>query len=244
MLRICSLLIVLITFQQNAFAVDEHIIKSNILGYSIRYWVHVPEGAEGDLPVLYVTDGKSYKESGGIVEISESLIQRNVIQSHIIVMVDAFDPIKSSLNRRNSQFLCNPDYVRFYRDELIPAIDNRYHTTKSRKGRAILGLSFGGLNSMYFALHANDIFGKIGIQSPAPHPCPDIYTDFEEADKLPIDIFLSTGTVNDKARDTRRLKSILDRKGYSFKYMEVAEGHNWRNWRPLLDDVLIYFYQK
>jgi enterochelin esterase-like enzyme len=232
----------MICFHLSAFATDEHIIKSDILGYSIRYWVHVPAGDQQNLPVLYVTDGKWYKDSGGLVEVSQSLIRNNKIQPHIIVMVDAFDPEQSAMNRRNSQFLCNPDYVNFYRNELLPAIDEQYATIKSREGRAILGLSFGGLNSMYFALQANDIFGKIGIQSPAPHPCPDIYTDFEQHDKLPLEIFLSTGTVNDKARATRRLKSILDSKGYAFKYVEVAEGHNWRNWGPLLDDVLIYFY--
>ena len=139
-------------------------------------------------------------------------------------------------------FFCNEKYLAFYKNELIPEIEEKYTTDASRSDRGILGLSFGGLNAMYFAIHGSDTFGKVGIQSPAPHPCPDIYSKFEKADKLPIEIFLSTGTVNDKERDTRRLKSILDQKGYEFKYMEVAEGHNWRNWKPLLDDILVHFY--
>lgn len=241
--RLGCFLLVLISLHASASTTDEHIIKSEILGYSLRYWVHVPDSDAKGLPVLFVTDGQGYKNNG-IINVSNALIKKNKIRSHIIVMVDAVDPDKPSRNRRNSQFLCNPNYVRFYREELIPAIEEQYNTSKLQKDRGILGLSFGGLNAMYFALHASDVFGKIGIQSPAPHPCPDIYSDFENTKKLPVDIFLSTGTVNDKATATRRLKKILDNKGYNFKYLEVAEGHNWRNWKPMLDDILVYFYGK
>ncbi|MEM9325743.1 MAG: alpha/beta hydrolase-fold protein [Bacteroidota bacterium] len=222
---------------------DEHLIKSEHLGYDVRYWVHVPEGFSGrELPALYVTDGKWYCERGDIVALSRSLIREGKVDPHLLVLVDAFDPNNESRNRRNQQFLCNPDYVSFYREELIPEIQQRYAASKSREDTGLLGLSFGGLNSMYFAIHASDLFGKIGIQSPAPHPCPDIFDEFVARDRLPIDIYLSTGTVNDKARDTRRLKRILEEKGYEFKYQEVPEGHNWKNWKPLLDDILLHFY--
>jgi len=26
------------------------------------------------------------------------------------------------------------------------------------------------------------------------------------------------------------------------KYIQTREGHNWDNWRPLIDDVFVYFY--
>lgn len=223
--------------------VDEHIIKSEVLGYDLRYWVYVPEGSGSrKLPVLYITDGRGYTNSGEIVELSQSLTNKGRVNPHILVLVDAVDPNDPSKNRRNNQFLCNPNYLEFYKKELIPTIDKDYPSDGTRENRGILGLSFGGLNAMYFAMHGNDQFGKIGIQSPAPHPCPDIYSKFEKSPRLPIDIFLSTGTVYDKARDTRRFKGILEKKGYDFKYMEVPEGHNWKNWKPLLDDVLLYFY--
>jgi len=222
---------------------SEHIIASSHLGYEVRYWVHVPVGHEGEqLPVLYVTDGKWYDESGEILEKSRDLMLDGKVIPHVIVLVDAFDPRDASKNRRNQQFLCNPDYVSFYREELVPEVQKRYKTSRSREDTGLLGLSFGGLNSMYFALHAHDTFGKIGIQSPAPHPCPDIYSDFEKTEKLPLSIYLSTGTVRDKARESRRLKEILERKGYELAYKEVPEGHNWKNWKPLIDDGLVYFY--
>lgn len=239
--KITAILLLLIIQNNLVFGVDERIIKSRHLGYNVRYWVYVPKNVTEKMPVLYVTDGRGYK-ANGLIRISASLVKENLISPHIIVLVDAIDPDNTTINRRNSQFLCNIDYLNFYKEELIPVITKDYNTLNAREQRGILGLSFGGLNAMYFGLYGSDYFGKIGIQSPAPHPCPTIYSDFESSDKLPIDIFLSTGTEHDKATESRNFKHILDSKKYEFKYVEVPEGHNWKNWQPLLDDILVYFY--
>lgn len=227
-------------------ATELHRIKSQVLGYDLQYWVHLPKGYQEDLkyPVLYVTDGYWYKEQGKLLNIADRLLKQQKINPTILVLVDAIGPDNRNDNRRELEFLCNPKYLDFYRQELTPAIDQTYSTDTAQQSRGILGLSFGGLNSMYFGLYGSDLFGKIGIQSPAPHPCPDIFKAFEEAPKLPIDIYLSTGTVNDTAPAARKLKGILESKGYTMAYEEVAKGHNWSNWKPLLDDVLLHFYRK
>lgn len=242
MRKLTLLISFVIALGSNVSAAEEHIIKSKILGYNIRYWVHVPAGNYQNLPVLFMTDGQGYMGNGNMIKTSTSLINEGKVAPHLLVFVDAVNPDNPSQNRRNQQFLCNAKYLKFYQEELVPEIDSMYPTDKSRETRGILGLSFGGLNAMYFGLNGSEVFGKVGIQSPAPHPCPDIYTEFAKAGKLPLDIFLSTGTVNDKAGATRRFKAILERNGYQFEYLEVAEGHNWRNWKPMLDDILIYFY--
>jgi enterochelin esterase-like enzyme len=30
--------------------------------------------------------------------------------------------------------------------------------------------------------------------------------------------------------------------GYDMKFIQKNAGHNWDNWRPLIDDVLLFFY--
>ena len=104
------------------------------------------------------------------------------------------------------------------------------------------GLSFGGLNAAYFGAKASDTFRMLGIQSPALHPVPQIHNLYKEQNKLPLKIFLSTGTVNDTEGHARSLKKTLESKGYAFEYIEVPQGHNWKNWKPLIDDALIYFF--
>ena len=59
---------------------------------------------------------------------------------------------------------------------------------------------------------------------------------------LPLKIFLSTGSPNDNTKANRRFRTVLEEKGYPLKYIETQQGHNWDNWRPLIDDVLLYFY--
>lgn len=227
-------------------ATELHRIKSQVLGYDLQYWVHLPKGYQEDLkyPTLYVTDGYWYKEQGSILKIADLLLKQQKIDPFIIVLVDAIGPDNRNDNRRELVFLCNPKYLDFYRQELIPEIDRTYSKGASQQSRGILGLSFGGLNAMYFGLYGSDLFGKVGIQSPAPHPCPDIFDAYQQSPKLPIDIYLSTGTVNDTAPAARKLKGILEEKGYKIAYEEVAKGHDWSNWRPLLDDILLHFYRK
>ena len=50
------------------------------------------------------------------------------------------------------------------------------------------------------------------------------------------------GRKNDNFRAIKRFKRTLDSKGYDVTYIKVWNGHNWKNWRPLLDDVLLTFF--
>lgn len=220
------------------------IIKSDILGYDLQYRVYLPPNYHqlDNLPVIYLTDGQWYISEGKLDETLHSLIVSKKIPPVLAVFLDSTDPHNDRRNRRNNQFLCNPKFASFFEEELVPHIDENYHSSSKREDRAIMGLSFGGLNATYFGLKANKTFSMFGLQSPALHPCPDVYSDYEKADKLPIKIFLTTGAKNDTEVQSRRLKSILDKKGYDFFYKEVNEGHDWRNWKPLQKDALLYFF--
>jgi len=220
-------------------------IASDILSYDLQYRVYLPEGYEShiDLAVLYVVDGQSYIKQGRVPRVLNQLIDSGKIEPVVVVFVDARDPDKLSSNRRNAQFFCNRDYFEFYRDELIPEIENRYPVARNREKRSVLGLSFGGLNSACFGLFGFDTFSGIGMQSPAYHPVPKLLAAYEDMPLLPLRIFLSTGKPNDNARATRKLRDVLKSKGYPMEYIEVRKGHNWSNWKPLIDDVLSFFYE-
>ena len=219
-------------------------IESKILDYAIQYRVYLPPGYDqlNNLPVIYLADGQWYISEGDMPAVLDELILNKKIRPVIAVFIDNRDPDNLKNNRRNSQFLCNDKYVKFVTDELVLHIDSSYKTSKNADARAMMGLSFGGLNAAQFALKASDFFHLIAMQSPALHPCPAIYTGFQNTKVLPLKIFMSTGATNDTEVGTRKLKKILDDKGYDIKYQEVNEGHNWKNWKPLLDDVLLYFF--
>lgn len=220
-------------------------INSNALGYALQYRVYTPAGMENltDIPVLYVTDGQWYIDSGKMVKLLNREIKKGAIKPVIAVFVDNRDPDNLRNNRRNSQFFCNTNYARFFAGELVPAISATYPTSARREDRVILGLSFGGLNSACFGLMAHPTFGGVAMQSPAMHPVPKLLELYETEEKRPIKIFFSVGRKNDNTAAGRRFKAVLEKKGYEMLYKEVPYGHNWQNWRPLLDDVLEYYFK-
>ena len=225
---------------------ENKIISSAILGYDLQYRVYSPPNytQASNLPVIYLTDGQWYIDSGEMPQLLDDLISTNKMKPVIAVFVDNRDPKNLSNNRRNSQFLGNDKYVEFYKKELLPIIESSYKASTKQIDRAIMGLSFGGLNATFFGAKASDTFHMLGIQSPALHPVANIYDLYKDQPKLPLKIFLSTGSSNDTEVHARKLKKTLESKGYHLKYIEVDEGHNWRNWKPLLEDTLVYFFGK
>ncbi len=219
-------------------------ITSEALGYDLQYRVYLPEGYDSgpELPALYVTDGHAYIKRGRLPRVLDRLIRSERIEPVITVFVDPRDPDNLKVNRRNQQFFCNPDYFKFFTDELIPAIEKSYPAVPDREKRSILGVSFGGLNSACFGLIGYQIFSGIGMHSPANHPVPNLVPGYEKAPLLPLKFFLSTGEPWDNTQANRRFRNVLRDKGYPLKYIEVPKGHDWDNWKPLMDDVLRYFY--
>lgn len=225
---------------------DDIRISSEVLGYDLQYRVYLPQGYESSqpLPVLYITDGQTYLSRGRMPVVLNGLIGKGDIDPLVAVFLDPRDPDQLRTNRRNSQFLCNPNYLRFFTDELIPTIEDHYAVSEHRSARTIMGLSFGATNAACFGIRGSDTFSGLAMQSPANHPVPELVPAYEQSPLLPLKIFLSTGKPDDNTAANRRFHRVLKNKGYDMHYVEVREGHNWDNWRPLQDDVLRYFYSR
>lgn len=251
--RVCFLILILwsVSFwadpvvAQPSSVSDAQLIHSEVLKYDLQYWVYTP--AEYDeldgLPVLYLTDGAWYKDTGRLPDVLDALISAGEIKPVVAVFLDPRIPGHENLSRRNAQYFCNADFIAFFERELIPTIDGAYKTTSDRTARAIAGLSFGGLNSACFGLYAHDSIEGIAMQSPATHPVRYIHPAYADSARLPIRIFLSSGDHNDNEARTRAFRDILVSKGYPMQYIEVPFAHNWDNWGPLLDDMLLFFYR-
>ena len=245
-IRSTVLLLLLVgTVNADGTVTDDIRITSSVLGYDLQYRIYLPEGHDSGRavhPVMFLTDGQNYLSRGHMPSTLDSLIGRGEIEPVIAVFVDARDPDDLQSNRRNSQFFCNADYLNFFFDELIPEVEKDYPVVANREGRTIMGLSFGGTNAACFGLLGHEVFSGIAMQSPANHPLPNLLPAFQEMPTLPLKIFLSTGAPDDNTQDNRRFRDVLQEKDYEMKYVEVRQGHNWDNWGPLIDDVLIYFY--
>lgn len=219
-------------------------IDSKVLGYGLQYWVYTPENAaEALLPSLYVTDGAAYLAGGQMEQILDEEIKQGRIQPLHVIFVDSRDPDNLKKNRRNQEFMCNPQYASFYKEELIPAVEKTYKSLQDRAQRGIMGLSFGGTNAACFGLLLPDLFSKIGMHSPANSQHLEVLTRMYKKNTLSdLTFFHSVGTRNDNLGANRKFHRVLKAKGYQANYIEVPYGHDWNNWRPLIDDLLQSLY--
>ncbi|PHZ83635.1 alpha/beta hydrolase [Paremcibacter congregatus] len=220
-------------------------ISSKNLGYDLQYRVYLPDGMTPShkLPTIYITDGQWYLIQGKFNEVLDREIAAGAIGPVIAIFIDNRNPDDLSEIRRNREFFCKKEYVEFYTKELVPEIDAQYPTQPDRTERVIMGVSFGGINAACFGLMAYPIFEGIAMQSPANDKHVGLMTTlYKEEEKRPLKIFMSVGTLNDNTAAGRRFKRTLVAKGYDVTYKETRQGHNWKNWRPLFDDLLRTFF--
>jgi enterochelin esterase-like enzyme len=226
---------------------DYQRISSTQLGYDLQYRIYLPAGIAADrlLPSLYVTDGQWYLASGELAQLIDEMIGDGRIEPLVAVFVDSRNPEDLNENRRNSEFMCNAKYAAFFANELLPAINAVHPVSSLRQDRVILGMSFGGLNAACFGIMLPEFFGGIAMQSPASGEHLDAVRElYVQSPRLPLKMFLSVGTENDNLKAATRFRRTLEKKGYDLNYRKVRRGHDWQNWKPLLDDVLLYYFAK
>ncbi len=227
-------------------------LRSESLDYDVAYRVYTPAGYDtlARLPVLYVTDGHEYADArqGSLVVVLDNLIADGLVRPVLVVFVDPREPGRPANNRRRSEYAdAYSAFAAFLAEELVPAIDAAYKTEAAAAARGILGTSLGGLFAAYVGAARPGVFRRLAIQSPAffydtEHNEDRVYRMYTDADRLPLRIFMSTGTVHDTQDGARRMRDVFEEKGYALRYVEVNEGHSWGNWRALLDDLLAYLW--
>lgn len=222
-------------------------IDSKHLDYTLQYRVYVPEGIQQDslVPSFYITDGQWYIAQGRMVEVIDREIELGTIEPIIVVFIDSRDPDDLSNNRRKTEFFGKESYMAFYKNELVPHISANYPVNPDRTKRVIGGVSFGGMNAAVFGLLAAETFYGVAMQSPANNLHLNAITKmYKDQEVQPIKLFFSVGTKNDNTSAARKFKRVLIKKGYDVNYIEVPFGHEWENWRPLMDDMLRTFFSK
>lgn len=232
-------------FSSEGILSDNQRISSAHLGYDLQYRIYRPamNSADEMLPSLYVTDGQWYLEYGEFQSVLDNAISTGLIKPLLVVFLDSRNPDQLQENRRAEQFMCSTDFAAFFATELVPKISAEYPVSPSRNDRVILGLSFGGLNSACFGLMLPNVFSGIAMQSPASAEHVDVVRQlYEEKEALPLKMFLSVGTKNDNIASVKRFRGVLESMGYDLTYTAVRKGHDWQNWGPLLDDVLVTFF--
>ena len=219
-------------FQPNEIEINSKIFKET---RKVKVYSPIESGTKNapNLPVLYLQDGSDYINRAKAINIQYNLVKAGKIKPFIMVFLDPKDRMK--------EYWANDNYAKFLATEVVPAIDAKYKTIKSRDGRAILGASLGGITSIHTAINYPEIFARVGGQSSS------FWIDNErvvreletlDAAKNKFVFYLDTGTL-EGADDDRKAVEILRKKGFDVTYEERETGHNWTSWRDRLADAYL-----
>jgi enterochelin esterase-like enzyme len=222
---------------QTKYGISIEKINSKIYGER-EVQIYVPESlSTQNLPVMYLQDGTDYQKRAEAVFIQRNLVKADKIKPFIMVFLDPKDRMK--------EYWANDNYAKYVATEVVPAIDAKYKTVKSRDGRAILGASLGGVTSVHAGVKYPEIFGRVGGQSSS------FWIDKErvikeletlDAGKNKFVFYFDVGIL-EGAEDDRKAVEILRRKGFDVTYQERETGHNWTSWRDRLADAFVALWK-
>jgi len=153
-----------------------------------RIWLYLPPDyatSTKRYPVLYMHDGQNLFDNAtafsGEWGVDEALDQLQAQGDYgcIVVGVDNGGASRTSEYTPYANALYGGGqgnaYVDFLSNTLKPYIDQNYRTKTDRLHTGIMGSSLGGLISLYGGIKKPEVFGRIGVFSPAFWINPEIY---------------------------------------------------------------------
>ena len=135
-------------------------------GTAHDYWVYVPAQYLDSEPacVMFFQDGEAYIHSEGDVRapmVFDNLIHKREMPVCIGVFVNPASKEELFDQRAKEYVPLNDDYARFLLEEILAQLEQDFNVVADREGRAICGMSDGGLCAFNAAWHRSDAFSKV-----------------------------------------------------------------------------------
>ena len=159
------------------------------------------------------------------------------------------------------------DFTQDFNLALRPYIEKHYRVKTGRENRAIAGLSMGGSQTLNIAVPNLNDYAYVGVFSsgvlggggrgrgaaPAATPAPPFGEAWEKRHLAMLDnaaakkglklFWLSTGKDDFLIETSRSTVKLLERHGFTPKYVESEGGHTWLNWRDYLSQFAPLLFQ-
>lgn len=222
-----------------------HSYYSQTLKRLRRVRVYTPPGYENEparrFPALYLFHGTgdteaTWTEFGRAHLILDNLIADGKALPMLVVMPDGHADLQEEEGDHKANF------VKFEADvleSLIPLVDATYRTVATADGRAINGLSMGGMQSLEIGINHPERFAWVGGMSayvPEPH---DLLAkglaDKNLNDELKL-LWISIGRDDFLLKDAEKFHQLLEKHGIRSQWRLTAGSHEWTVWRGYLRD--------
>jgi S-formylglutathione hydrolase FrmB len=221
-------------------------------------YVYLPPGYASHpsrrYPVLYLLHGfpgrpLAFLQTVRMGVVEDSLVARNEAQPLILVM-----PFGSTGTFTDKEWANgvgkDQGWATFVSRDLVRAIDARYRTIPTARGRAIAGLSEGGFGAINIAFHNPHEFSVVeswsGYEKPdklrsifGSHlqllsrndPAAALASVAPTLRRAHTFIWFYSGKNDPLSRQNRDFHSALRAAGIPNEYFEASGGHNWALWR-------------
>lgn len=228
---------------------------SPMLGNERSIWVYTPPGYDPHgpaYPLLVAFDGGMY-----ITQIPAHRMLDNLQADGRITPTVALFINNASPAARNVDLPCSEAFAHCLEHELLPWLGANFNVTQAASQRHVAGLSYGGLAAMWMGYRLPHVFGNVIAQAPSlwwgpGHDVDDprntghyrgewLVDAFEASPTLPLRIWMEIGLMEHPLlmlASNRRMKGILEAKGYELTYSEPAGGHEPATWRGTMGKAL------
>lgn len=230
--------------------------------------VYLPAGytREKTYPVLYMIPGggddeDTWTDMGRLPQIMDNLTSRGEAEEMVVVLFNAMpnqlaaphimDPIPGAKSHfelmGTERGKSGGEFVNDLLHNIIPLVESRYSVRRDRSGRAVCGVSMGGVYEMYLAEHHPDVFGwygfiGTGIMGGTPAQADEALRPLVETGYNLL--WVGAGSRDMALRSARNLMEALDRAASPYLYYDCGDGHNWRSWRRDLQEFVPLLFRK
>lgn len=243
---------------QPAGFLEKHINRLHTPGYlNIQMYIYLPESyyeSQERYPVVYMLHGAhgnemSWIRKGRILQVIDSLRALNQIKECIYVFPNLnqygnyYDYYTSQEMGIAESFMgLNGKAEDRFLDEVVKYIDGRFRTKAEKDSRGLIGLSIGGMQSLYISANNPELFGAVYLLSPIIRPPAlknignPVYADMRDKVsrqfKSPPATYRIMIGIDDIFFDKAlRFSEFLKDKKFRYDFTATAGGHTWKNWR-------------
>lgn len=227
------------------------------------YWVYVPKQYDGSQPanVMVFQDGGSYVDPNGqfrATVVFDNLIHKKEMPLTIGIFISpgvipvAGDDQKPRQNRSFEYDSLGDQYARFLLEEMLPAVGKEYKLTNEASGRAICGISSGGICAWTVAWERPEAFGKVlshvgsFTNIRGGHVYPAL---IRKTERKPIRVFLQDGSGDlDNVHGSwplanQEMAAALKFSKYDYRFEYGDGGHNGKQGGAILPESLRWLWR-
>jgi enterochelin esterase family protein len=242
----------------------QHTWKSTIFPETVRdYWVYVPAQYDPKQPacVMVFQDGGAYVNVKGqfrVPTVFDNLIHKKEMPVTIGIFINpgrvpAAAPGQQARDNRSFEYdTLSDQYARFVEKEILPEVAKSYNLRPDAAGRAICGISSGGICAFTAAWERPDLFSKVlsHVGSFTNIRGGDVYPGLiRKTEPKRIRVFLQDGSGDlDNLHGSwplanQQMAAALKFAKYDYQFVFGDGGHNGKHGGAILPESLRWLWR-